>query len=56
MKMLVHNGLFYLVEKLKLFILTVPKEIVNMFIRKLKNLLDIKSWKQTYLEYNQTIQ
>ena len=30
--------------------------VLNMFLKKSKNLLDIKTLKQTYLEYKQTIQ
>ena len=41
-------------KKMKLFPLTVL--VLNMFLKKSKNLLDIKTQKQTYLEYKQTIQ
>ena len=30
--------------------------VLNMFLKKSKKLLDIKTLKQTYLEYKQTIQ
>ena len=42
------------VRTLTLFIFTVLE--FNMFLNRLKYLLDIKIWKQTYLEYNQKIQ
>ena len=42
------------VRTLTLFIFTVLE--LNMFLNRLKYLLDIKIWKQTYLEYNQKIQ
>ena len=51
---LVHTGLLNFILKLKLFTLTVLE--LNMSLKKLKNLLSIKKQKQTYLEYNQTIQ
>ena len=54
MQMLVHIGLLYFVEKLKLFILIIL--VLSMFLKKLKNSLEIKTQKQTYLEYNQVIQ
>ena len=39
---------------MKLFTLIVL--VLKMFLKKLKDLLDIKTQKQTYLEYKQTIQ
>ena len=51
---LVHIGLLNFILKLKLLTLTVLE--LNMSLKKLKNLLSIKKQKQTYLEYNQTIQ
>ena len=53
MEMLVHLELLYFVEKAKLFILIVLE--LNMFLNKLKKLLDIKTSKQIFSEYNQTI-
>ena len=53
MQMLVHIRLFYFVEKMKLFISIVLE--LNIFLKKLKNLLEIKTSKQTFLEYKQTI-
>ena len=41
-------------KKLKLFISIVS--VLNMFLKKLKNLSEIKTSKQTFFEYNQTIQ
>ena len=41
-------------KKLKLFISIVS--VLNMFLKKLKNLTEIKTSKQTFFEYNQTIQ
>ena len=41
MQMLVQTGLLYFIEIMKLFILIVLA--LNMFLRKLKNLLDIKT-------------
>ena len=41
-------------KKLKLFISIVL--VLNMFLKKLKNLSEIKTSKQTFFEYNQTIQ
>ena len=41
-------------KKVKLFILIVL--VFNMFPKKLKNLSGIKTSKQTFFEYNQTIQ
>ena len=48
------NWLLYFVEEVKSFILIVL--VFNMFLKKLQNLSVIKTSKQTYLEYNQTIQ
>ena len=53
MQMLVHIRLFYFVEKMKLFISIVLE--LNIFLKKLKNLLEIKTSKQIFLEYKQTI-
>ena len=52
--MLVHIGLLYFVEKLKLSISVVL--VLSMFLKKLKNSLEIKASKQTFLEYKQVIQ
>ena len=41
-------------KKLKLFISIVS--VLNMFLKKLKNLSEIKTSKQAFFEYNQTIQ
>ena len=54
MRMLVHIGLLYFVTEMKLFFLIVL--VLNMFLKKLKNLLGIKTRKQTFFEYKQTIQ
>ena len=48
------HWLLYFVEEVKSFILIVL--VFNMFLKKLQNLSGIKTSKQTYLEYNQTIQ
>ena len=53
MKMLVHIGFLYFLEKMKLFISIVLA--LKMFLKKLKNSLVIKTSKQIFLEYNQTI-
>ena len=50
--MLVHIGCF--VKLMKLFTLIVL--VLNMLLKKLKYLLDIKTQKQTCLEYKQTIE
>ena len=42
------------VKKMKLFTLIVL--VLSMFLKKSKDLLDIRTQKQTYLEYKQTIQ
>ena len=42
------------VKKMKLFTLIVL--VLNMFLKKSKDLLDIKTQKQIYLKYKQTIQ
>ena len=47
-------GLLCVEKIMKLFTLTVL--VSNTFLKKLKNLLDRKASKQTYLEYKQTIQ
>ena len=52
--MLVRIGLLYFVEELKLFISIVL--VLNIFLKKLKNLSGIKTLEQTFFEYNQTIQ
>ena len=53
-KTLEHIGLFCTVEIMKLFTLILL--VQNMFLKKLKNLLVIKTSKQKYLEYKQAIQ
>ena len=53
MQMLVHFELLYLVVVQKLFISIVL--MLNTFLRKLKNLLDIKTSRQTFFKNNQTI-
>ena len=45
---------FPFVTEMKFFISIVL--VLNMFLKKLKNLLGIKTWKQTFFEYKQTIQ
>ena len=54
MQVLVSTGLLYFVKKAKLFIWIVL--VLSMFLKKLKNLSEIKTPKQTFFEYNQTIQ
>ena len=54
MQMLVHIGLLCMEKIMKLFTLIVL--VLNMFLKKSKDLLDIKTSKQTYLEYKQPIQ
>ena len=48
--------LFRYLYTLDCLLLTVTVLKLNTFLKKLKNLLGIKTWKQTNLEYNQTIQ
>ena len=48
-----HWGLLYFVKEVKLFISIVL--VLNMFLKKLKSLWDIKAWKLTFFEYKQTI-
>ena len=49
-----NNGLLYFAEEQQLlFISTVL--VLNMFLKKLKNLSETKKSKQTFFEYNQTI-
>ena len=43
--------LLYFVEEVKLFI-----SMLNMFLKKLNNFSGIKTSKQTFFKYNQTIQ
>ena len=54
MQMWGHIGLLCMQKIMKLFALIVL--VLNMFLNKSKDLLDIKTSKQTYLEYKQTIQ
>ena len=54
MLMLVHIGLVYFVTEIKLFISMVL--VLNMFLKKLKNLSGIKTQKLTFFEHKQTIQ
>ena len=54
MQMLVQIELFCVFQMMKSFILTVLE--LNMFLKKLENLLDIKALKQRYLEYKEAIQ
>ena len=54
MQMLVHIGLLYFVTEMRLFISIVL--VFNMFLKKLKSLLRIKTQKLTFFEYKQTIQ
>ena len=49
-----HIGLLYFVTEVKLFILIVL--VLNMFLKKLKNLLGITTSKLTFFEYKQIIQ
>ena len=49
-----HIRLIYFVKEVKLFISIVL--VLNMFLKKLRNLLGIKSSKLTFFEYKQTIQ
>ena len=48
------NWIALYVKKMKLFSLIVL--VLNIFLKKLKDLLDTKIQKQTYLEYKQAIQ
>ena len=54
MKILGRIGFLYLLKLTKLFILIVL--VLNIFLKKLINLLVIKKLKQAYLEYKRTIQ
>ena len=49
-----HIGLLYFVKEVKLFISIVL--VLNVLVKKLKNLLGIKTSKVTFFEYKQTIQ
>ena len=50
MQIVVHIGLFYFVIKMKLFISIAL--VLNIFLKKLKNLLEIKIQKQIFQESN----
>ena len=52
--MLVHIGFLYFIEEVKLFISIVL--VLIMSLKKLKDLSGIKTSKQAFFEYNQTIQ
>ena len=54
MQMLVHIGLLYIVKMIKLFASIVLE--LNIFLKKLKNLLEVKISKQLFSEYNKTIE
>ena len=47
-------GLLCIQKLMKLF--TLAALVLNMFVKKSKKLMDIKSQKKKYLEYKQTIQ
>ena len=49
-----HTGLLYFVTEMKLFLSIVL--MLNIFLKKLKNLSGIKTLKQTSFEYKETIQ
>ena len=50
MQMLVHIGLLYIVKMIKLFVSIVFE--LNIFLKKLKTLLEVKISKQLFSEYN----
>ena len=52
-KILKHVGLLCTVEIMKLF--TLILSVLNMLLKKLKNLFVIKTSKETYLEYKQAV-
>ena len=54
MQTLEDTGLLYFVTKMKLFILIVL--VLKMFLKKFKNLLDIKTSKPMFFEHKQSIQ
>ena len=54
MQMLLDIGLLYFVKEVKLFISIVL--VLDIFLKKLKNLSGIKTQKLTFFEYKQTIQ
>ena len=54
MQMQAHTELLYLVAEAKLFISIAL--VLNTYLRKLKNLLGIKTLKLAFFQYNQIIQ
>ena len=54
MQMLVHTGLLYFIKKNELFILIVL--VLNIFLKKSKNLSEIKTQKQIFFDYKKAIQ